>query len=215
MSTQTVELNDGSVFTPEFLINRVVPSVTDEALASTIAKTADEAEAAIKQHRAEFRRIERDGGNTRMAQDAIANLRKATTEFDAELEKRENDVQATIARAEAQLLDRTARLKLPAGLDREDVRDQEMDLRARFRSMDPLDRKVQYLEAAKRGDTLVLRAVENVHELARIVDAETIQEGAELFAAATRPDAYNLLEQQRATKMALGWARAAFNKNIR
>jgi hypothetical protein len=90
-------------------------------------------------------------------------------------------------------------------LSAEDVRAQEAEIRARYYAIVPAERRARYLAAARKGDSLTLRAVERAPVSDPLlvgafgdVDERTVREGARLFAEAKDSARYDLLLQLRA-----------------
>ena len=196
MEAAAAKLLQDQGVTPEFLFNRTAPGVEEPSLAGLIAECVDEYEATILDYRAELRRIDAEVmPNARPGADQKARVTalERFNVFGLALER----LTTAVGMSEGVTLSPQARHRLPANMNAEDWLRAETEARTHIRGLDDGERRETYLAACRKGDMQTVRAYELAPSVAPLVDAETIAEGAELFAAANTPAEYSLLEQQR------------------
>ena len=184
--------------TGEFMFARTAVGVEEDSLTGLIAECADSFEATLLDHRIELNRIrEKVMPDSRRAagQGAADASQERLNAFQPALDK----LQTAISMSEGLTLAPQVRHRIPSNVNAEDSHRAEVEARVHIRGLNDIDRKATYLDACRSGDVQTVRAYELSPTVAPLVDADTIAEGAELFAATNTPAEYDMLEQQRAT----------------
>lgn len=184
--------------TKKYLFNRTMPDVVEESLAGLIAETADGCEATLIDHEVELDRIVREVMPDSHAE-AGQKARDASAERLQRTQPSIDKLNTAIGMSEGETLAPQVRQRIPDNANTTDWHRAEAEARTIIRGMNDLDRKFAYLDACRSGDTQTIRAYELSPNIERLVDAETIAEGADLWAEAHTPAEWNLLQQQRAT----------------
>ena len=184
--------------TRDFIFGLSDPAITDECLARIFRESAtffDEQLGLARDDAAEIRKTFQPASQADRIAEKEAERLAHVTEITSHRLRMLTDAKD---RLEGELIAPQLQRQSPAGWDAADARAIEADARTMIRAMTPADRESAYLNAARQGDALTLRAFENVAPAFALVPDETIAQGRELFAEAANPEKYSALEQHRA-----------------
>ncbi len=108
------------------------------------------------------------------------------------------------------ILSDVIRHRLDGDRDPEEVRLIEREIRDRLSSVGEFEAEQMYLEAARSGDTLTVRAIERAPAPFAIVSKDALEEGRHLHARAINPGGYRHLQELEAAVGSMEWnSRAA------
>lgn len=195
---QAVAFTNQLDMTSAFCFNRAVPEVSEASLAGLMASTADGLEALLTEYTGVLKNVDTNRNYTAVGKiearrSLVPQVATKLTSLKAPLENLQN----AITHGES-ILSAAIRHRIPQTANADDWRALEGEVRRKVEALDPVERNTIYLQAARDGDTLTVRAIEQAPAAFRLISEDTIAEGAELYAAATQPEAYGLLQQQRA-----------------
>lgn len=192
--------------TPNFHLVRSPGAPRSDDLLHAQGSHADQVERILLRVKEERAKILSDQFMTREGKHA--NLRAVGERAEKEIAQLTgSQIEPLRKRAEraGAVLSEPMRHRLPQGVDPEEAKSLEREVRELIRGRDPQEVERLYLEAARKGDTVTVRAIERLPEAFRPVGEKAVQQARHLYAEARFPAEFQNMNDSASTASQVTW----------